>query len=183
MKMKYKWTQEGMERRGKYLWTTEFVPILHQHLGVEPGIVAVDVGCGSGFFTRLITKGLQNHGRVIGIDVDKKLLVAAREIARRENLSSLIEFKKGSAYNLPLPNDFADLVTCHTLLYILRKPMKAINEMVRVAKIGGRVAAVESDYKGCVIYDPFDRSYVELAYKFNNAVVGSFKKIYGATLL
>lgn len=182
MKMKYKWTPEGLESRGRYLWNAELVPVLYRLLGVEPGIVAVDVGCGSGFFTRMIGKGLQNHGRVIGVDVDKKLLVAATEIARRENMSTLIEFKEGNVYNLPLPSDFADVVACHTLLYMLGKPTKALNEMVRVAKVGGRVAAVESDYSGCVIYDPFDKDYVELAYKFNKAVIGSFKKLYGADL-
>jgi len=182
MKMKYKWTPERLERRGRYLWSPELITVLYQHLGVKPGIVAVDVGCGTGFFTRIVAKGMQNHGRIIGVDVDKKLLVAAQEIAQRESLSSRVEFKKGNAYNLPLPNDFADVVVCHTLLYIPGKPMKAINEMVRVAKVGGRVAAVESDYGGCVIYDPFDKDYVELAYKFNRAVIGTFKRLYGADL-
>jgi ubiquinone/menaquinone biosynthesis C-methylase UbiE len=182
MKMKYKWTAKGLEIRGRYLWSAELVPVLHQHLGVKSGMVAVDVGCGSGFFTRLIAKGLRSRGRVIGIDIDQKLLVAARKISKGENMSSLIEFKEGSAYSLPLPNGFADVVACHTLLYFLERPIKAIDEMMRVAKVGGRVVAVEPDYLGCVIYDPYDEDYVELAYKFNNAVVGTFKKFYGADL-
>jgi len=182
MKKKYVWTSEGLELRGKYLWRNELIPLLRKHIGVEPGIIAVDVGCGSGFFTRLIAKGLQGQGRVIGVDIDEKLLRSARELTKSEGLHSLIEFRKASAYSLPFPDNFADVVACHTLLYILEKPLKALREMVRIAKPHGRVVAVEPDYRGCVIYNPFDEKYDELAYRFNSAVIRIFKKIYGADL-
>jgi ubiquinone/menaquinone biosynthesis C-methylase UbiE len=182
MKKKYVWTPEGLELRGKYLWGDEFIPVLYKHLGVRPGIIAVDVGCGSGFFTRMIAKGLQGQGKVIGVDIDKQLLYSAKDFAEREGLHSLIEFKKASAYQLPFSDNFADVVACHTLLYILGKPLKALREMIRIAKPQGRIVAIESDYKGCVIYNPFDEKYDELAYRFNNAVIRMFKEIYGADL-
>lgn len=176
MKKKYVWTSEGLERRGRYLWSDKLI------LGVEPGITAVDVGCGSGFLTRLIAKGLQRRGRVVGVDINEKLLLAAQELADKEGLHSLIEFKKANAYRLPFPENFADVVTCHTLLYVLEKPLKALREMIRVAKRDRKVVAIEPDYRGRVIYDPLDKAYNELAYRFNNAVIGAFKKIYGADL-
>ncbi len=182
MKKKYVWTSEGLELRGKYLWSGELITALYRHLGVEPGITAVDIGCGSGFFTRLIAKGLQGQGRVIGVDIDEKLLRSARELAEKEGLTPLIEFKSASAYRLPFPEDFADAVACHTLLYVLGNPLKALREMVRVTKPNGRVVAVEPDYRGCVIYNPFDERYDELAYKFNAALIKAFKEIYGADL-
>jgi len=182
MKKKYLWTSEGLELRGKYLWSGELITALYRHLGVEPGITAVDVGCGSGFLTRLIAKGLKGRGRVIGVDIDQKLLDSARELARREGLHSMTEFKKTSAYKLPFPNNFTDVVACHTLLYILGRPLKALREMVRIAKPHGRVVAIEPDYRGCVIYNPFDEKHDELAYRFNSAVISVFKKIYGADL-
>jgi len=182
MKLKYQWTPESLEKRGKYLWTSELSPMLHQHLRLKQGVIAIDVGCGSGFFTRLMAKGLQQPSKVIGVDINRRLLAAAHEIAKKEKLSSVVEFKQGDAYDLPFPNNFADVVVCHTLLYILGKPLKAINEMVRVANIGGLVAAVEFDYYGRVIYDPIDKDYVELAIRFNDAVIGAFRKLYGADL-
>jgi ubiquinone/menaquinone biosynthesis C-methylase UbiE len=182
MKKKYVWTPEGLELRGKYLWNDELIPMLYRHLGVKPEITVVDVGCGSGFFTRLIAKGLQGKGSVIGVDIDERLLRSARELANREGLRSLIEFKKASAYQLPFPENFADVVACHTLFYVLGKPLEALCEMVRIAKPHGRVVAIEADYRGCVIYNPFDEKYDELAYRFNSAVVKVFKEIYGADL-
>jgi len=182
MKKKYVWTPEGLELRGKYLWRDELIPILYKHLGVKPGIVVADIGCGSGFFTRLIAKGLQGQGKVIGVDIDEQLLHSAQKLAEREGLRSLIEFKKASAYQLPFSDNFADVVACHTLLYILRKPSKALREMVRVAKPHGRVVAIEPDYRGCVIYNSFDEKYDDLAYRFNSAVIRMFKEIYGADL-
>lgn len=182
MKKRYVWTPEGLELRGKYLWRDELVSVLYKHLGAEPGIIAVDVGCGSGFFTRLLAKGLQGQGRVIGVDIDERLLNSARELALKERLHSLVEFKKASAYQLPFPDNFADVVACHTLLYILGKPLKALREMVRVAKPKGRVVAIEPDYRGCIIHNPYDEKYNELAYRFNTAAIGMFKKVYGADL-
>jgi len=182
MKKKYVWSAEGLELRGRYLWRDELVPMLHRHLGVKPGIIAIDVGCGSGFFTRLIAKGLKGQGIAIGVDVDEKLVHVAQELAEKESLRSLTEFKKASAYELPFPDNYADVVTCHTLLYILGKPVKALGEMVRVAKPHGRIVAIEPDYRGCVIYSPFDEKSDELARKFNDALIKTFKKIYGADL-
>lgn len=182
MKKKYVWSAEGLELRGKYLWRDELIPLLHRHLGVKPGITAIDVGCGSGFFTRLIAKGLKGQGMTIGVDVDEKLVHAARELAEKESLRSLTEFKKASAYKLPFPDNYADVVTCHTLLYILGKPLKALIEMVRVAKPHGRVVAIEPDYRGCVIYSSFDERSDELARKFNDALIETFKEVYGADL-
>ena len=182
MKKKYVWTSEGLELRGKYLWRDELIPVLYRHMGVTPGITAVDVGCGSGFFTRMIAKGIRGRGKVIGVDIDEKLLRSARELAKREGLHSLTEFKKASAYRLPFSNNFADVVACHTLLYILGRPFEALREMVRIAKPCGRVVAIEPDYRGCLIYTPFNNEYDELAYRFNNAVIRVFKEIYGADL-
>jgi len=182
MKKKYVWTSEGLELRGKYLWRDELIFMLYRHLGVEPRITAIDVGCGSGFLTRLIAKGLQGQGKAIGVDIDEKLLSSARELADAEGLHSLMEFRKASAYQLPFPDNFADVVACHTLLYILGRPLEALREMIRIARPHGRVVAIEPDYRGCVIYTPFDKEYDELAYRFNNAVISVFKEIYGADL-
>jgi len=182
MKKRYVWTSAGLELRGKYLWRDELISVLYRHLGIEPGITAVDVGCGSGFFTRLIAKGLKRRGKVIGVDIDGKLLRSARELAVKEGLPSLIEFKEASVYQLPFSDNFADVVTCHTLLYILGRPLKALREMIRVTKPHGTVVAIEPDYRGCVIYNPYDETYNELAYRFNDAVIRLFEKIYGANL-
>lgn len=53
-------------------------------LELSQGITAVDVGCGSGFLTRLIARGLKGRGRIIGVDIDEKLLHAAQEIATKK---------------------------------------------------------------------------------------------------
>jgi ubiquinone/menaquinone biosynthesis C-methylase UbiE len=182
MKRKYVWTSESLELRGKYLWRDELIPMLYRHLGVKPGIKAIDVGCGSGFFTRLIAKGLRGQGKVIGVDNDEKLLNSALELAEKEGLGSLTEFKKACAYSLPFHDNFADIAACHTLLYVLGKPLKGLREMVRVVKPRGRVMAVEPDYRGCVIHSPSDEEYDELAYRFNSALIKAFREIYGADL-
>jgi len=65
-----------------------------------------------------------------------------------ETLSALTEGHKinalrGDAHSLPLEDDSFDLVTCQTLLMHCQDPLKAVREMVRIAKPHGWVLAVE----------------------------------------
>jgi len=135
---------EDLELGRKYLFQPEFIPLLHSYLGVKPGLVMADVGCGTGSFSRLIAKGLKGKGKVVGIDLDRDLLQFAKIRAEQEGLSEILEFKYGDAYSLPFEEETFDVTTSHTLVGVLRDPMKCILEKKRVTKKGGIVSAVET---------------------------------------
>jgi len=160
-------TAEEMEIGRKYEYTPEFLPVLYKWLNIKPGMVIVDVGCGSGYFTRILARGLKGKGKTIGIDPDETLIHEARNIAKKEGLSN-IEFKIGNIYKIPLPDNYADLVACHIVLCNIPRQFNAILEMKRVAKIGGKVAVIEPA-KGGGIYYP-DERLNELHKKFRKAL-------------
>jgi cyclopropane fatty-acyl-phospholipid synthase-like methyltransferase len=54
-------------------------------------MTVLDVGCGSGFFTRLVAEGF-NGGKVCGIDMDLAHITEAKKIAEAKGLSGKIEF-------------------------------------------------------------------------------------------
>jgi ubiquinone/menaquinone biosynthesis C-methylase UbiE len=54
-----KWLELGR----KYMWREEFLPLLFQYLELSPGQNVVDVGCGTGFFTRIVARGLKGRGK------------------------------------------------------------------------------------------------------------------------
>ena len=135
---------EDLELGREYLFRPEFVPLLYSYLGIRPGLAVADIGCGTGSFSRLLAQGLKGKGRVIGVDPDQTLLRLARNRAEQEGLSGLLEFKYGDAYSLPFGDETFDVTTSHTLLGILRDPMKCIIEKRRVTKQGGIVSAVET---------------------------------------
>ena len=159
-------TAEEMEVGRRYEYNPEFLPVLYKWLSLKPGMVAVDVGCGSGYFTRILARGLKGEGKVVGIDLDERLIREAERIAKKEGFSN-IEFKVGSIYNIPLPDNYADLVVCHIVLCNIPRQYDAILEMKRVAKIGGKVVVIDPAGGGGTYYP--EKRLNELHEKFRRA--------------
>jgi SAM-dependent methyltransferase len=100
----------------------------------------LEVGCGSGALLRRIVQrtGLQ---RVSGLDVNPFLLQEARVLAQAEALSDHVMFREGSVEAIPFPDGAFDLVFSSTMLEEVDAD-RALAEMVRVVKPGGRVVVV-----------------------------------------
>lgn len=161
------------------MWRKEFVPLLYRYLDIHPGQKVVDVGCGTGFMTRLVAKALKGEGEVLGIDRDSQLLVYARNAAREDKLSSSISFQKGDATALGLPNGFADRVFCGFMLWSIPEPKAAVREMTRVCKPGGLVGAIEGGFDSVAFYYSHDERLSELAMLETKALARGYKKLYG----
>ena len=161
-------TAEEMEINRKYEYDPEFVPLLCKwlYLGPKPSSVVVDVGCGSGYFTKIIARCMREEGKVVGIDPDRKLVQEAEKICERKHISNT-RFKVGNVWKIPLESNYADLVVSHVVLSNIPRQFDAILEMKRVAKIGGKVAVIDSA-KGGGQYFP-DGRLNELYDKFHKA--------------
>jgi ubiquinone/menaquinone biosynthesis C-methylase UbiE len=102
----------------------------------------LDVGTGTGFIALLLAKvGYE----VVGIDLSRKMLEAAREKAEKTGVD--VEFKLGDAENLPFDDDTFDAVICRHLLWTLPNPHKAVKEWKRVVKPRGKVVAIEGKWQ------------------------------------
>jgi SAM-dependent methyltransferase len=112
-------------------------------LGVSSGEKVLDVGCGTGDFTRSFA-AQAGDGLTIGLDASKTMLAAAVEKGGPENLAYL----RADACELPFNPDDFDAVCCIGCLHILEDPFKCLSEMVRVARPGGRVLIGSSWRKG-----------------------------------
>jgi len=150
-------TAEEMEINRKYEYDPEFIPFIFKWLcpSPKPSSVVVDVGCGSGYFTKIIASCMKGNGTVIGIDPDRRLTQEAEKICKRKHISN-IHFKIGNIWEIPLESNHADLVVSHVVLSNIPRQFDAILEMKRVAKIGGKVAVIDSA-KGGGQYFPDER--------------------------
>lgn len=99
----------------------------------------LDVGCGAGY----IAVPLAERFKVHGSDFSKGMLNLAVKRARESNLK--INFTHADSHLLPFDDDFFDAAYCRFALWPLKYPEKALKEMVRVVKPGGRVVIVEVD--------------------------------------
>lgn len=102
----------------------------------------LDLGCGSGWATRLIAEKAQD-GRVVGIDISDEMI----ELARKSSLGfPNLEFQVAGADRLP----FTDRTFTHAFsmesLYYYKDVPAALREVVRVMAPGGLFVAVMDLY-------------------------------------
>lgn len=164
-----------MEESRRYEYDPEFVPFLCKWLCPSPkrSNVIVDVGCGSGYFTKIVAGCLKGNSKVIGVDPDRTLVREAERICKRKHVLR-VDFKIGSVWRIPLESNCADLVVSHVVLSNIPRQLNAILEMKRVAKIGGKVAVIDSA-KGGGQYYP-DGRLSELFGKFLTAFGTAYDK-------
>jgi SAM-dependent methyltransferase len=112
---------------------------------IEPnlGETIVDVGTGAGFLAFELMEKVGKEGRVIGLDISKTAIQQARQRLAKKSQYQMLEFRVSDVYAIPLEDDFAEVVCCKSLIVGLDSRQKAIREMARVAKHGGRVVVAE----------------------------------------
>ncbi|MFB0561908.1 MAG: class I SAM-dependent methyltransferase [Candidatus Lokiarchaeia archaeon] len=109
----------------------------------------LDVGCGTGS-TSINWAKLLKKGKVIGIDIYSGMSGNSPDLAYRnaeiEGVIDRVEFKYGNVLEIPYPNNTFDIVTVGSVLHELREEedkIKALNEIKRVLKPGGKFITVE----------------------------------------
>jgi SAM-dependent methyltransferase len=101
-----------------------------RRVGLQPGELVLDIGCGTGAFLRLVAE----HGaRAYGIDASEALLDLARERLANADL------RVGDMEALPYDDDTFDLVTGFNAFFFANDFTAAVREAGRVAKAGAAV--------------------------------------------
>lgn len=113
--------------------------------GLGPGQVALDAGCGPGIITAQMLDVVGPEGRVVAMEPLADHLAAARALlAGRPN----VELRQGALPDTRLPSDSFDYVWCQYVFEYLAEPRPALEELVRVARPGGRVVVADIDGVG-----------------------------------
>ncbi|CAG0979980.1 MAG: methyltransferase domain-containing protein [Candidatus Methanoperedens sp.] len=109
------------------------------------GKKVLDVACGRGAFACYYARNFNTH--VIGVDINPKMVEASIERARKDGMEHLTEFKVADALSLPYPDSSFDAVINECAVGLTSDPQKCLNEMVRVAKLGGDIVIHESTWR------------------------------------
>ncbi|MDR0309512.1 MAG: ubiquinone/menaquinone biosynthesis methyltransferase [Candidatus Methanoplasma sp.] len=103
----------------------------------------LDVGTGTGEIAFLLSENAGEGGEVFGIDITPKMLEYAEIKMKDRNLPKPVVFEIGNALSLRFDNDSFDVVTSGYMLRNVTDIQRAIDEMYRVLKPGGRAVVAE----------------------------------------
>ena len=109
---------------------------------LAPGSSALEIAPGPGYFSIELAK--RGPYILTGIDISRTFVRMAAKKAAEKGVK--IDFRQGSASNLPIQNDSYDFLLCRAAFKNFGEPVRALQEMYRVLKPGGKGLII--DLKG-----------------------------------
>jgi ubiquinone/menaquinone biosynthesis C-methylase UbiE len=115
---------------------------------LRPGERVLDLGCGSGWATRMLARlvagGPEGFGQVVGLDVSDEMVRQAR--AESSDFDNIL-YVWGSAQQIPWEENFFDKVLSVESFYYYADQERALHELFRVMAPRGRLFILINLYK------------------------------------
>jgi ubiquinone/menaquinone biosynthesis C-methylase UbiE len=115
---------------------------------LQPGETVLDVGSGGGIDTILAAKRVGATGKAIGLDMVEAMLDRARENAAEAGVDDRTEFLLGEMEQIPLPDASVDVVISNGVLNLSARKSRALAEIFRVLRPGGRISLADLTVEG-----------------------------------
>jgi arsenite methyltransferase len=115
-------------------------------LALKPGEHVIDIGSGPGFLAESMADAVGANGQVLGLDISNDLL----ESARRRNARPQLTYRHSDAVALDAPDAAFDVAVSTQVFEYVADRDRALREMHRVVKPGGRALVVATDWDGVV---------------------------------
>ena len=108
---------------------------------LKPGERVLEVGCGSGVFTRLMAQTTRGENPIVAVDINRYFLHEAAALAKKAGCENVIEFGEGSAVALPFGDNTVEACLSTTVMEEVDAD-RMIAEMIRVTKPGGHCGVI-----------------------------------------
>lgn len=115
-------------------------------LRLAPGLRVLELGCGPATDTIALAQLVGPTGRVVGVDHDPEMVLAARARARAAGVERWTEHIEADALALPFAAGAFERVRAERVFQHLARPREALAELVRVTAPGGIVGVGEPDW-------------------------------------
>lgn len=120
-----------------HLWRTKLVELAE----VKPGMQVLDCATGTGDLAIEFKKNVGSTGSVLGTDFCAEMLESAPQKAKDRNLD--IQFELADVTQLQYADNSFDRVSISFGIRNVSDPVKALKEMARVTRNGGKVLILE----------------------------------------
>ncbi len=121
------------------LWKRHFVLTS----GIEAGANVLDLAGGTGDIAKLLAPKVTKSGHIIVGDINQEMLDVGKDRLIDAGLFGLVTTQQMNAEELPFEEDTFDLITMAFGLRNVTNQQKALNDMHRVLKPGGKLMVLE----------------------------------------
>lgn len=122
-------------------WLGKSTDKMLEMAGIAMGHHVLDIAAGAGEQSITAAKKLGPSGYILATDISANILEYAKQMAQQAGLSN-IETRVMDGENLALENEMFDAVISRVGLIYFPDQQKALKEMLRVLKPGGKIAAI-----------------------------------------
>jgi ubiquinone/menaquinone biosynthesis C-methylase UbiE len=137
---------------------SRWAPRLIERAAPQPGECLLDIACGTGIVARSVAAQMVS-GRIIGLDINPKMLSVARAIPTR---GLPIEWYEANVLKMPFDDASFNLCVCQNGFQFFPDRPNALREIARVLRSDGRIAfvaysAIEHTPVALALANAFDR--------------------------
>jgi arsenite methyltransferase len=115
---------------------------------LQPGEAVLDVGAGGGVDTILAARRVGSEGTAVGLDILEEMCERARRHAAESGVEGWTEFLQGEMEDIPLPDESLDAVISNGVLNLSARKSRALAEIFRVLRPGGRICLADLTVEG-----------------------------------
>jgi SAM-dependent methyltransferase len=126
---------------------------LLDHIGVQPGWRAIDIGCGPLGILDLLSERVGATGEVVGLEREPQLLEVARSVLAERAIGN-VQLVNEDGVASGLPRDSFDLAHERLVLNVCPQPERMVAEMVELVRPGGVVALQDVVTSSSFLYPP-----------------------------
>ena len=110
-----------------------------RRFGLKEGMTLVDIGAGSGYFSRAASEIIGLKGEIFATDISKEMLHHLESQGIPENITTVLS----KEYEVPLANAIANFVLIAFVAHETPDLKRFLKEAVRLTKKQGRIAIID----------------------------------------
>ena len=115
---------------------------------LQPGETVLDIGSGGGIDTILAARRVGPDGKAVGLDILEEMCDRGRRHAAEAGVDGWTEFVRGEMEDIPLPDESIDVVISNGVLNLSARKGRALAEMFRLLRPGGRICMADLTVEG-----------------------------------